>query len=119
MNRDRIQKELGLFAMDTFKVTQKLTLDYGLRWDYFTSPYYKDGLQYAFDQQSGNVIAPASVKTSPLYPSNIKIVTGNVVPTPDRGNFRPRLGFAYRLRDTLVVRGGRSEERRVGKECRL
>lgn len=45
-------------------------------------------------------------KLSPLYPKNINIVTGNVYPTPDKKNLRPRFGFAYRLRDKSVVRGG-------------
>ena len=29
-----------------------------------------------------------------------------MLPKPDKGNFRPRFGAAYRLRDTTVIRGG-------------
>ncbi len=108
LNRDRREKEFGVYFTDTFKASQKLSLDYGLRWDYFTAPRFDDGLQYAWDSSTGNVIVPenASQKVSPLYPKNINIRTGNVFPAPDKGNFRPRFGFAYRLRDTSVIRGG-------------
>ncbi|MEB2360943.1 MAG: TonB-dependent receptor [Bryobacteraceae bacterium] len=108
LKRNRREKEFGVYVQDTFKVTQKLSLDYGIRWDYWTAPFYDDGLQYAFDPGTGNVIVPADAKdkVSPLYPKNINVVTGNVLPTPDRRNLRPRFGFAYRLRDTSVIRGG-------------
>ena len=45
-------------------------------------------------------------KVSPLYDKRITIATGQVVPNADKGNFRPRIGVAYRLRDTTVIRGG-------------
>lgn len=108
VNRDRREKEFGMYVQDSFKVTQKLNIDYGLRWDYFTAPRFDDGLQYAWDKASGNIIIPdsAASKVSPLYPRNIGIVTGNVLPRPDRKNIRPRFGFAYRLSDKSVIRGG-------------
>lgn len=108
LKRNRREKELGVYVTDTFKVTQKLSLDYGLRWDYFTAPRFDDGLQYAWDPKSGNVIVPqkALEAVKPLYPKNITVVTGNVYPTPDKLNLRPRFGFAYRFRDTSVIRGG-------------
>ena len=108
VNRIRNVKEFGIFVTDTFKVTPKLTLDYGLRWDYFPSASYEDGLQYAWDPGTGNVIVPQGKASavSALYPSNIGIVEGNVLPDARRNNFRPRIGFAYRLSDKTVVRGG-------------
>lgn len=106
--REMDNHELGLYFMDTFKLTPNLTLDYGLRWDYYASPTLKDGLQYNWDPATGNVIVPDSAlsSVSPLYPANINIVTGDVVPSPDKSNFRPRIGVAYRLADDMVVRGG-------------
>ncbi|MGH9338537.1 MAG: TonB-dependent receptor domain-containing protein [Acidobacteriota bacterium] len=107
-NRLQTQKEVGIFLMDTFKLTPKLTLDYGLRWDYYGSPRYEDGLQYNWDPDTGNVVVPESALSaiSPLYPDSINIVTGEVIPQADKGNFRPRLGVAYRLQDDTVIRGG-------------
>ena len=108
IDRERNSKELGLFVMDTFKVTSRLTLDYGLRWDYFGAATFADGLMFAWDRSTGNVIVPGDVqsKVSPFYPRTIKVVAGQVVPDPDKGNFVPRFGVAYRLNDRTVVRGG-------------
>ncbi|MPY90606.1 MAG: hypothetical protein GEU99_22135 [Luteitalea sp.] len=106
--REQSQYELGLFVMDTFKVTPQLTLDYGVRWDYFSAPTYKDGLQYSWDPATGNVVVPepALSAVSPLYSPNINVVTGQVVPESDLGNIRPRLGVAYRFASDWVLRGG-------------
>lgn len=108
VNRVQGEKELGLFATSTFKASTRLTLDYGLRWDWFGSPFYADGLQYSWDPSTGNVIVPAQAlpRVSPLYPSTIKVVAGQVVPHTDRGDFRPRIGLAYRLTPKTVLRGG-------------
>jgi hypothetical protein len=100
--------ELGLFVMDTFKVSRRLSLDYGLRWEYFGSPTYDDGLQFNWDPATGNVVvAPGTLsRVSPLYPRTIRVVEGKVVPDPDKKNLFPRLGLSYRVRDNFVVRGG-------------
>ncbi len=107
---DRVQrsKELGLFVTDTFKVGSRLTLDYGLRWDYFTATELEDGLQFNWDPATSNVIVPeaARSKVSLLYPNTIKVVTGEVIPHSDKRNFAPRLSAAYRLTNSTVLRGG-------------
>jgi hypothetical protein len=108
IGRTQHGKELGLFAMDTFKVTRKLTFDYGLRWDYFGAFRYDDGLQDRYDPTQDAVVVPQSAlsKVSPLYPNTIKVVTGQVVPNPSLHNFVPRLGAAYLITEKTVVRGG-------------
>jgi len=107
---DRVQrsKELGLFVTDTFKVTSRLTVDYGLRWDYYTATTLEDGLQFNWDPATNNVIVPQEAlgKVSPLYPNTIKVVTGEVIPRSDKKNFAPRLSAAYRLGNRTVLRGG-------------
>jgi hypothetical protein len=108
VDRVRNSSELGLFITDTFKVSSRLNLDFGLRWDYFTSTTYEDGLMFNWDAATGNIIVPQAVRDriSPNYPANIRIVTGDVVPRPERGNFAPRIALAYRLTDRTVLRGG-------------
>ena len=72
VNRVRNVKEFGIFVTDTFKLTPKLTLDYGLRWDHFGAASYEDGLQYAWDPASGNLIVPQG-KSSAVSPCTPKI----------------------------------------------
>jgi hypothetical protein len=111
VNRTSHQNQLGFYITDSFKVSPKLTLDYGLRWDYYGSPISNDGLNYNFDPASGNVIvAPGTLsKISPLYPKTINVVEGKVIANPDLKNFRPRISAAYRLTDKWVIRGGYGE----------
>ena len=81
-NRTQRAYEFGAFVTDTFKVSRKLTLDLGLRWDYFRHAKFQDGLQYNWDPVSGNVMVPdqARSKVSPLYSPQITIATGSVIP---------------------------------------
>jgi hypothetical protein len=90
------QSTTGLYAQDVWRVTPKLTLNYGLRWDYFTpvtSPY-KGGLAN-FDPATGDILLAGigSVSTS----ADVK--------TP-KDDIAPRLGFAYKLTQNTVIRAG-------------
>ena len=42
---------LDSYVQDTWKVTRKLTLDYGIRFSYWTPFYQNDGKASAFDSQ--------------------------------------------------------------------
>ena len=107
-NRNLRDNELGLFITDSWKATNRLTLDLGVRWDRFGSPSYQDGLMYRWDPNTGNVVIPGGVenKISALYPKSIALVKGDVSVHPKVTNFVPRIGFAYRVTDKLVIRGG-------------
>jgi hypothetical protein len=111
VNRPNHNKQIGWFISDTYKVSPKLTIDYGLRWDYYGIATYDDGLMYNFDLKTGNVIvSPETLsKVHPLFPKTIPISTGQVVPNADKSNFRPRISAAYRLTDKTVLRGGYGE----------
>ena len=108
VNRTQLDKEIGIYAQDAFKITNRLTLDYGLRWERFGSAGYQDGLVYNWDPTTGNVIVPSSTtrSVSSLYPKAITISSGNVQERPSLGDFAPRIGLAYRVGDKTVVRGG-------------
>jgi hypothetical protein len=81
----------SFYFQDSFRWTPRLTLNLGMRWDYFGVVKEKDGLFYRFDPTGGGATAPAGQ----LYDK-------------DYNNFAPRLSFAYDLtgKGTTVVRGG-------------
>ena len=89
--RHTFQNSDGLFIQDSFRATTKLTLNYGVRWDYFGVTGEKNGLFYTFNPANGGSNDP----TGQLYGK-------------DFNNFAPRLAFAYDLtgKGQTVIRGG-------------
>ncbi len=108
-NRWREDSEFGLFMTDDFKVSSRVTLNIGLRWDRFGSPKFRDGLMWNWDIRTGKIVIPPGTenKVRPLYPKTIPITTGQVKQNPDNTNFAPRIGVAWRpFGQDTVVRGG-------------
>ena len=89
--RHTFQNSHGLFVQDSFRATSRLTLNYGVRWDYFGVTGEKNGLFYTFNPANGG----SNDQTSQLYGK-------------DFNNFAPRLAFAYDVtgKGKTVVRGG-------------
>lgn len=89
---------LSLYGQDTWRVTNRLTLDFGLRWD--VNPAPSDGRGGPLTV-TGNVQNPSSLQAAipgtPLWQTRYR-------------NLGPRLGFAYQLKNDprfgTVVRGG-------------
>jgi hypothetical protein len=111
----------GAYFQDDWKVTPKLTLNLGLRWDLFTPYDETRGFQSNFVPAGGNGATAnfyipnqtcqtprATIFNTVAALSNINIVcSGNpALGNDQKTNFAPRVGFAYKLRPTLVVRGG-------------
>ena len=83
------------FFQDDFKVTPKLTLNFGLRYEYATPPRERNNQFGNFDPQSGTVIF---AKDGDIF--------DRALIHPDRNNFAPRFGFAYSLTSRWVIRAG-------------
>lgn len=95
------------FVQDDWKVTPKLTINLGLRWE-MESPYTErfDRSSYGFDSSSPN---PVQVPGLNLRGG---LLFAGVNGTPrtqgkrDTNNFGPRFGFAYQVAKNTVIRGG-------------
>jgi hypothetical protein len=107
-NRISSAYELGLFATDTLKISQNLTLDFGLRWETFAPAKYADGLMYNYDPATGNIIVTTQglAHKSFNYNPAINVVAGDPYSKAARFNFRPRIGASYRINEKTVIRGG-------------
>lgn len=86
--------ENGMFVQDDWRVSKKLTLNLGLRYEYFTNPTEMYGRQANFDLETGRLIVASD--------------NGDSLVDTDKNNFGPRIGFAYDIKGDGkgVIRGG-------------
>ncbi|MGE5569590.1 MAG: TonB-dependent receptor [Rhodospirillales bacterium] len=115
------------YIQDNWKVSSRLTLNFGLRYQNYPAMFEKNYLMASFDKASGSVVLGRTLEdmyklkaTSPTAISQfqnlgVKFITADQAGLPKalvNGNpwlFRPRAGFAYRLGDSqkaFVIRGG-------------
>lgn len=89
-----LQNRIAVYAADDFKATDALTLNLGLRWGY-TSPLVEENDRQAnFDLTNAQqLIAGQNGNSRALYEPYYK-------------GWEPRLGFAYRMGEKWVFRGG-------------
>jgi hypothetical protein len=86
----------SFFAGDDWRLSPKLTLNLGLRYDFITPALEANNNQLNFDPAgAGSVFAATdgSLEERGLV-------------RPDKNNFAPRVGLVYQVSDTLVLRGG-------------
>lgn len=112
--------EIGAFVQDTWRVTPRLTLTPGVRYDLFTNPVERDNRQSDFIPGPGGFTGLGNVGSVALAGQG-GYSTG-ILKTQTH-NFSPRVGFAYRLGEKNVIRGAYGlfyfDEQGTGSSARL
>ena len=83
------QQYYTAFAQDEWRATPNVTLNYGLRYDYYTPLKVDDDLIVKFNIETGTI----EPNTTPLHGSK-------------KNNFQPRVAGTYALGSRTAVRGG-------------
>ena len=93
-NRNTFQNSHAFYVQDSFRASHQLTLNYGVRWDYFGVIGEKNNLLSNFDPANG-LRQVGTHGLGSLY-------------QPDNRNFSPRASVAYDLtgKGTTVIRSG-------------
>jgi hypothetical protein len=109
-NIDYRRQIYAVYALDDFKVTPRLTLNVGLRYELFTTIKEASDQQATFDFDSLSLIAPSgqNAQLTPTLSTELTIQNNGSrgLIHPDLNNFAPRVGLSYQISDKLVFRGG-------------
>src|SRR5579864_4510432 len=113
----------GAYFNDDWKVSSKLTVNLGLRWDFFGLVYEHHGAQANFVPRGAPTggplyILPGGTNPASLSSSFTTLLTadgiglaitnkyGKGLGNSQKSNFAPRVGFAYQVTPKFVARGG-------------
>lgn len=97
-------KHLAFFVQDDWKVTPKLTLNLGLRWEYEGAVTDRFDAIANFDPDTQTTINNVPLRGGLVYPGTNDIARGNR--ETSFKDFGPRVGFAYQLFNRTIIRGG-------------
>jgi hypothetical protein len=104
------RQNYGFFVQDDIRVSPKLTLNLGLRYELFTTVKAQYNELANFDFATGSLIVPKgqNAQLTPTLAALIPISrTGSPgLISPDLTNFAPRVGVAYQITPKLVLRAG-------------
>ncbi len=109
--------EVAAYIQDDYRILPRLTINIGLRWEYFGPPHnFRKGLDSNF--YFGNGVVPITGTGNPFFPVNSVLAArirggafrqvDHSIWNKDLNNWGPRVGFAYDVFGTgkMVVRGG-------------
>lgn len=113
----------GTYAQDSWRATQRLTLNAGLRWEFLGVPTERDGrfanlvsattgdspdgLSHYYVPQSQIANVPAAFQAQLAKDGIVFTPTaGNTLAYAQKSNFAPRVGFALEATHRMAIRGG-------------
>ncbi len=117
------QKDFAGYVQDDWKVSPRLTLNLGLRYEYYTRLKDKNDQIASYDPASGAMVttgpieqayqvSPAAIQAyenaGVVFKSASEVGFPSGLLKPDRNDFAPRIGFAYSLdsKGATILRGG-------------
>ncbi len=112
---DRSIRTYSFFVQDDWRITSRLTLNLGARYQLMTPARDRNGRAAIFDAATSRIVVPDGSlnQVSPLLPRTyVDVVEASQAGYPnklldlDRNNLAPRFGFAYRAMANTVLRGG-------------
>jgi len=105
----------AFYGQDTWRVSPKLTLNYGMRYELFSPVLNRQNQTSNFSPANGGSLITAAPDASSWAARSLI--------NPDYKNFAPRFGFSYHAMDRVVLRGGYGvfyqHEARIGSESIL
>lgn len=96
-------KTPSVFIQDDFKISPKLTLNLGLRWQGTTGWSEVHGNERSFDPTITN---PATGQPGAMWFAVNSTTGRSTLQKAQMNNWLPRLGFAYQLGNSTTIRGG-------------
>jgi hypothetical protein len=92
----------GVYIQDDWKITTRLTINAGLRWELFRAPYFPNPQKQSVVRYLTEINGRSFGQEEFAFPRNGR----DCGCKQDWNNFAPRLGLAYRLSEKTVLRVG-------------